>query len=94
MEELFVQIESGVTNKILVFVLDILNTFSSTGETDVMTSPESFQESLARTRKDECPLTDASQGVTVDESRIKVNKVSFGVIHVASIKIGLTFKLE
>ena len=42
MQEFFLQVESSVTNKILAFVMDILQIFSTIGEVDVMTSVDAF----------------------------------------------------
>ena len=79
-QEFFLQVESSITNLILVFVLDILSIFSSIGETDVMTNKEEYQMSLKRSRKDECSCVDASLGVCIDEQLIQVDKVSYGWI--------------
>lgn len=39
-------------------------------------------------------MVDATQGVVFDASRVKVDKITFGVIQIAAISVSLTFKLR
>ena len=74
--------------------MDIINIFSEQGEEDMMTSEEEYLKSLNMFRRDQCDLVDATQGVVFDASRVKVDKITFGVIHIAAIRVSLTFKLK
>jgi len=93
-QEFFVQIESSIVNNNLQFVMEILAIFSLKEEEDILAKPDDFKKSLTVQRKDLCPVIDASQGIVFDEKQINVDKVSFGMIHIASIHTQLTFKLQ
>jgi len=41
-----------------------------------------------------CPFVDATQGVVVKEESINVNKISFGIIMLGTIKVTATMKFE
>jgi hypothetical protein len=46
-----------------------------------------------RTSEKECPSLNAKDGIVMDEQEIST-KVSYGMINILTIKIGLTFRLE
>lgn len=45
-----------------------------------MTSEDEYKKSLDASRRDLCPTLDALQGVVFDETKLKVEKIYFGVI--------------
>jgi len=48
---------------------------------------------MGKTRKDECSYVDASNGVSFDENSKILDKISFGMIQIATIKISLSVKI-
>jgi hypothetical protein len=54
---------------------------------------EYFDDIKDSTRSEICPYVDASPRFLIDESKLKVNKISFGIIMLGSIKMSLTLQL-
>lgn len=93
MQEMFMQIETDFINNIVMSfysrLLDILNL----QEDEKLATEEAFDSSKLMKRREYCETVDATGGVKIDERSVG-NKISFGIIHIATIKVGLTISLE
>lgn len=85
--------ESTVISKINFMVQEVMGIFSDDKE-EIFTTPGAYMQSLQRTRSQECPIADASEGVVFDAQNLAADKISFGFLQITTIEISLTFKLE
>ena len=93
MQEFFVQVETGILESNLFFLSQIVALFYE--KVDNCVEPEQYFDDIKDSKRSEiCPYVDASPRFLIDESKLKVRKISFGIIMLGSIKMSLTLQLE
>lgn len=92
MQEMFLQVETNIISENIKFYKDILDLF---GERDVLyATDQSYHDSTEKERETFCPELEASEGLVLAEVDKNYDKISFGVIHISSISLNLTFSLN
>ena len=94
-QEFFLQAETSIVLNNLNFIMSTVDLFNlSVNKMNAMANKLQFDKCLDKKFKDICPFMDASQGIIIDETQIDVNKLSFGIIMIGSVKAKITLNLE
>jgi len=103
-QEFFMQAETSIVLDNLHFITITLALFNfstnDTGSRGTMSrgsltdAKHDYGQWQDKELKDICPFMDASRGIVIDETQIDVNKLSFGIIMLGSVKAKITLNLE
>lgn len=81
-------------NDNIKFIIEVLSVFGQKEVGELLASEEGFEIFMKQSREQTCPMIDGSKGIVFDEKLLNVDKISFGIIMLGTIKTNLTFKLQ
>lgn len=96
MQEFQVSMNTGMIINIAKFMVQTMYLFNQEDDMNYVNELTNmqFEESSQKKVHEICPLMDATKGVHIDEEAMNVNKLSFGIIMLGSIKSTFNITLD